>query len=164
MSIYDIEVETARGAKETLERHRGQVMLIVNTATKCGLAPQFDGLEKLHQTYGDKGLAVLGFPCGQFANQEPGDNDQIQEACKINFGVTFPLFAKVDVNGSGAHPLFRYLTENARGFLGTKAIKWNFTKFLVDQEGRIVKRFAPTDKPEKIESHVAKLLGAPAPV
>ncbi|QJC52455.1 glutathione peroxidase [Paenibacillus albicereus] len=164
MSIYEIPVQKASGESVTLEPYRGKVMLIVNTATKCGLAPQFDGLEKLHQTYKDEGLAVLGFPCGQFANQEPGGNDQIQEACRINFGVTFPLYAKVDVNGDGAHPLFRHLTSEAKGFLGTKAIKWNFTKFLVDKDGRVVQRFAPTDKPEKIESHIRRLLGAGAAV
>ncbi|OXM15761.1 glutathione peroxidase [Paenibacillus herberti] len=164
MSIYDIEIGTAKGERASLAPYQGKVMLIVNTATKCGLAPQFDGLERLHQTYKDKGLAVLGFPCGQFANQEPGDNDSIQEACKINFGVTFPLYAKVDVNGANAHPLFDFLTSKSKGFLGTKAIKWNFTKFLVDQDGRIVKRFAPTDTPEKIESHIVKLLNAGAQV
>ncbi|QGG56856.1 glutathione peroxidase [Paenibacillus sp. FSL W8-1187] len=163
MSIYEIPVEKSGGEQTTLEPYRGKVMLIVNTATKCGLAPQFDGLEKLHQTYKDEGLAVLGFPCGQFANQEPGGDDQIQEACRINFGVTFPLYAKVDVNGDGASPLFQYLTSEAKGFLGTKAIKWNFTKFLVDRDGRVVQRFAPTDKPEKIESHIRRLLGAGAP-
>lgn len=158
MSIYDIGIETAKGEQETLAPYKGKVMLIVNTATKCGLAPQFDGLEKLHQDYKDKGLAVLGFPCGQFLNQEPGDNSQIQQACKLNFGVTFPLYGKVNVNGGEAHPLYRHLKDRAKGALGTKAIKWNFTKFLVDREGRVVKRFAPTDKPEQIEGEIARLL------
>ncbi len=158
MSIYEYEVKTIRGESQTLESYKGDVMLIVNTATKCGFAPQFDGLEKLHQTYRDQGLAVLGFPSSQFMNQELEEDSAIEEACKLNHGVTFPLFSKIDVNGTSAHPLFRYLTREAPGALGIKAIKWNFTKFLVDRSGKVVKRFAPTDTPEKIEEDIKKLL------
>lgn len=158
MSIYEYEVKTIRGESQTLESYKGDVMLIVNTATKCGFAPQFDGLEKLHQTYQEQGLAVLGFPSSQFMNQELEEDSAIEEACKLNHGVTFPLFSKIDVNGTSAHPLYRHLTSEAPGALGIKAIKWNFTKFLVDRSGKVVKRFAPTDTPEKIEEDIKKLL------
>lgn len=158
MSIYEYEVKTIRGESQTLKSYEGDVMLIVNTATKCGFAPQFDGLEKLYQTYRDQGLAVLGFPSSQFMNQELEEDSAIEEACKLNHGVTFPLFSKIDVNGTNAHPLYRHLTSEAPGALGIKAIKWNFTKFLVDRSGRVVKRFAPTDTPEKIEEDIKKLL------
>ncbi|GIP00267.1 glutathione peroxidase homolog BsaA [Paenibacillus lautus] len=158
MSIYEYEVKTIRGESQTLKSYEGDVMLIVNTATKCGFAPQFDGLEKLHQTYRDQGLAVLGFPSSQFMNQELEEDSAIEEACKLNHGVTFPLFSKIDVNGTNAHPLYRHLTSEVPGALGIKAIKWNFTKFLVDRSGRVVKRFAPTDTPEKIEEDIKKLL------
>ncbi|OME91451.1 MULTISPECIES: glutathione peroxidase [Paenibacillus] len=158
MSIYEYEVKTIRGESQTLKSYEGDVMLIVNTATKCGFAPQFDGLEKLHQTYRDQGLAVLGFPSSQFMNQELEEDSAIEEACKLNHGVTFPLFSKIDVNGTNAHPLYRHLTSEAPGALGIKAIKWNFTKFLVDRSGRVIKRFAPTDTPEKIEEDIKKLL------
>lgn len=158
MSIYDIEVKSIRGELQTLAPYKGQVMLIVNTATRCGFAPQFTGLQRLHDTYHDQGFAVLGFPCAQFANQEPGSNDEVAEACEINFGVTFPLYAKIDVNGSNAHPLFQYLTQQAKGILGTKSIKWNFTKFLVDQQGNVVKRFSPKETPDRIESYIQQLL------
>lgn len=158
MSIYEYEVKTIRGESQTLKSYKGDVMLIVNTATKCGFAPQFDGLEKLHQTYRDQGLAVLGFPSSQFMNQELEEDSAIEEACKLNHGVTFPLFSKIDVNGTNAHPLYRHLTSEAPGALGIKAIKWNFTKFLVDRSGKVVKRFAPTDTPEKIEEDIKKLL------
>ncbi|MGG4342525.1 glutathione peroxidase [Paenibacillus lautus] len=158
MSIYEYEVKTIRGESQTLKSYKGDVMLIVNTATKCGFAPQFGGLEKLHQTYRDQGLAVLGFPSSQFMNQELEEDSAIEEACKLNHGVTFPLFSKIDVNGTNAHPLYRHLTNEAPGALGIKAIKWNFTKFLVDRSGRVVKRFAPTDTPEKIEEDIKKLL------
>ncbi|WP_145039422.1 glutathione peroxidase [Paenibacillus sp. Y412MC10] len=158
MSIYEYEVKTIRGESQTLESYKGDVMLIVNTATKCGFAPQFDGLEKLHQTYRDQGLAVLGFPSSQFMNQELEEDAAIEEACKLNHGVTFPLFSKIDVNGTNAHPLYKYLTSEAPGALGIKAIKWNFTKFLVDRSGKVIKRFAPTDTPEKMEEGIKKLL------
>ncbi|NMO94428.1 glutathione peroxidase [Paenibacillus lemnae] len=158
MSIYDYEVKTIQGETGTLSDYKGKVMLIVNTATKCGFAPQFDGLEKLHQNYKDQGLAILGFPSSQFMNQELDKDADIAEACRINHGVTFPLYSKIDVNGDSAHPLYKYLASQAPGALGTKAIKWNFTKFLVDRGGNVVSRFAPTDTPEKIQSHIEKLL------
>lgn len=158
MSIYNIEVRTSRGQSGTLSPYKGQVMLIVNTATQCGFAPQFKGLQQLHERYRDRGLAVLAFPCGQFRNQELEGDEAITQACELNFGVTFPVYAKIDVNGEGAHPLFRHLRNSARGFLGTTSIKWNFTKFLVDRDGRVLKRFSPTDTPEKIEAYVKQLL------
>lgn len=158
MTLYDIEVKTIKGEVQTLESYRGKVLLIVNTATKCGFAPQFKGLQGLYDTYKDDGFAVLGFPCGQFANQEPGTNEEVAAACELNFGVNFPLFAKVDVKGKDAHPLFQWLMNEAPGVLGTKSIKWNFTKFLIDQQGKVVKRFGPKDTPEQITSHIAGLL------
>jgi glutathione peroxidase len=158
MSIYDIEVETIRGAKGNLALYKGQVMLIVNTATKCGFAPQFKGLQKLHDQYKDQGFTVLGFPSGQFANQELETNEEVAEACEMNFGVNFPLYAKIDVNGPSAHPLFRLLTNEARGLFGSRAIKWNFTKFLVDRDGKVLKRFGPKDSPERIEQDVRRVL------
>ncbi|GGH31759.1 glutathione peroxidase [Paenibacillus segetis] len=158
MTLYDIEVKTIKGDIQTLESYRGQVLLIVNTATKCGFAPQFKGLQELYDTYKDQGFAVLGFPCGQFANQEPGTNEEVAAACELNFGVNFPLFAKVDVKGKDAHPLFQWLTDKAPGMFGTKSIKWNFTKFLVNQQGQVVKRFAPKDTPAQIASHISDLL------
>ena len=158
MSLYDIEVQTIRGEPKPMADYRGQVLLIVNTASKCGFAPQFKELQRLHEAYGPKGLQVLGFPSNQFAHQEPGDNATVEQVCQLNHGVTFPLHAKIDVNGPNAHPLYRYLTREARGFLGTKSIKWNFTKFLVDRNGRVVKRFAPTVTPDKIEPLIHKYL------
>lgn len=164
MSLYNIEVQTIRGETQTLAPYKGQVMLIVNTATKCGFAPQFKGLQRLHDTFKDQGFAVLGFPSGQFANQEPGNNNEVAEACEINFGVNFPLFAKIDVKGSNAHPLFQFLTSEARGFLGSKSIKWNFTKFLIDRDGKVLKRFGSTATPEQIEIHIQKLINVPMTV
>ena len=158
MSLYDIEVSDIRGRKQSLSDYRGRVLLIVNTATQCGFAPQFKGLQKLHEKYADEGLAVLGFPSNQFRQQEPGSNDEILQACELNHGVTFPLFGKIDVKGPNADPLFQYLTNAKRGFLGSKTIKWNFTKFLVDRNGRIVRRFSPTVTPERIESSIRSLL------
>ena len=158
MSIYDIPVTTIKGQSETLADYKGKVMLIVNTATKCGLAPQFKGLQKLYDDYKEQGFVVLGFPCGQFANQEPGDNEQVAQACELNFGVNFPLYAKIDVNGKNAHPLFQHLTTEAPGLLGSKSIKWNFTKFLIDQEGKVVKRFAPKDDPKEVDRYIRELL------
>ncbi|MBM7569009.1 glutathione peroxidase [Paenibacillus sacheonensis] len=157
MSVYDFTVHTSRGEQKPLSDYRGKVLLIVNTATKCGLAPQFKGLEQLHQKYKDEGLAVLGFPCNQFREQEPVKDSEMQETCQINFGVTFPLLGKIDVNGPDADPLYKYLKKEASGFLSS-SIKWNFTKFLVDAEGRVVKRFSPTTKPNKIEGQIRKLL------
>lgn len=158
MSIYDIPVQTIRGEQKDLSDYRGQVMLIVNTASKCGFTPQYKGLQKLHETYRDRGLAVLGFPCNQFASQEPDDEATIAQACELNHGVTFPIHSKIEVKGAGIHPLYRHLTKAKRGFLGTSTVKWNFTKFLVDRSGRVVRRFSPMDTPEKIEKIIAKYL------
>ncbi|WP_100371733.1 glutathione peroxidase [Bacillus sp. FJAT-45037] len=158
-TVHDFTVETPKGKKVSLTDFEGKVMVIVNTATKCGLAPQFDGLEKLHQQYKDKGLVVLGFPCNQFMNQEPVSNDQMTEACKVNFGVTFPLFAKIKVNGSDAHPLYKHLKDQQKGMLG-QGIKWNFTKFLIDQKGNVIKRYSPNTSPEAMEEDIKRLLEA----
>ncbi|ERN51483.1 glutathione peroxidase [Alkalihalophilus marmarensis] len=157
-SVHDFTVQSTKGEEVSLSIYKGQIMLIVNTATKCGLAPQFKGLEKLHQQYKDKGLAVLGFPCNQFMNQEPVSDEQMTEACEINFGVTFPLFAKINVNGSDAHPLYKHLKKEQKGLLSSE-IKWNFTKFLVDKDGEVVKRFGPNTSPEKMEDEIKELLG-----
>ncbi|CAI6056759.1 glutathione peroxidase [Cohnella sp. JJ-181] len=158
MSIYDIQVADARGTVHPLSEYEGQVLLIVNTATKCGFAPQFKGLQKLYDKYKDQGFAVLGFPSNQFANQEPLEGEAIAEACELNHGVNFPLYAKVDVKGESAHPLFKHLTREAPGLLGTRKIKWNFTKFLVGRDGKVIKRYAPTDTPEKIEGRIREVL------
>lgn len=158
-TVYDFEGSAINGESISLEKYKGKVLLIVNTASKCGFTPQYTGLEELYKTYKDRGLEVLGFPCNQFGNQEPGTNDDVASFCELNFGVTFPLFAKIDVNGDNAHPLFKHLKSSAPGILGSEGVKWNFTKFLVDKEGRVVKRFAPTDKPASIAKHIEKLLG-----
>ncbi|MFD2332213.1 glutathione peroxidase [Cohnella sp. GCM10020058] len=158
MSIYDIEVSDARGTVHPLSEYKGQVLLIVNTATKCGFAPQFKGLQKLYDKYKDAGFAVLGFPSNQFANQEPLEDEAIAQACELNHGVNFPLYAKIDVKGNDAHPLFKHLTREAPGLLGTRKIKWNFTKFLIGRDGKVIKRYAPTDTPEKIEGRIRDLL------
>jgi glutathione peroxidase len=159
MSIYDIPVQTIQGEEQSLSAYKGKVLLIVNTASKCGFTPQYKGLQALYEKYKSAGLEILGFPCNQFGSQEPGDNEEIMGFCELNYGVSFPMFAKVDVNGANAHPLFQYLTKEAPGILGSKSIKWNFTKFLVDREGKVLKRYAPTDEPEKIEPDIVKLLG-----
>jgi glutathione peroxidase len=158
MSVYDFSVETIKGEKTSLDTYKGDVLLIVNTASKCGFTPQYKGLQSIYESHKEQGLSVLGFPCNQFGAQEPGSSDEIMEFCELNYGVNFPMFAKVDVNGDEAHPLFKYLAAEAPGILGSKAIKWNFTKFLVDRNGQVVKRFAPTDKPETIEKHIQELL------
>ncbi|MET3726511.1 glutathione peroxidase [Fictibacillus halophilus] len=158
MSVYDFSVETIKGEKTNLDNYKGDVLLIVNTASKCGFTPQYKGLQSIYESHKEQGLSVLGFPCNQFGAQEPGSSDEIMEFCELNYGVNFPMFAKVDVNGDEAHPLFKYLAAEAPGILGSKAIKWNFTKFLVDRNGQVVKRFAPTDKPETIEKHIQELL------
>ncbi|HAS74572.1 MAG TPA: glutathione peroxidase [Clostridiales bacterium UBA8960] len=157
MKFYDYSATLMDGTDINMEQYKGNVVLVVNTATKCGLAPQFDELEALHQKYGEKGLAILGFPCNQFANQESGSNDQIQNVCRLDFGVTFTLFEKVDVNGDEAHPLYKFLRKETKGMFSDK-IKWNFTKFLVDKEGNIVKRYAPTVKPMSIEQELIRLM------
>ena len=156
--LYDFEVETLDGHEKTLEEHRGKVLLIVNTASQCGFTPQFSGLEQLYEKYAPEGLVVLGFPCNQFGNQDPGDAAQIGAFCQKNYGVTFPMHAKVRVNGAGAHPLWRWLETEKPGLLGSTAIKWNFTKFLVDREGRVVARYAPKTSPSDIEADIRKLL------
>jgi glutathione peroxidase len=157
-TIADFTVTTNRGASLNLKDKLGSVLLVVNTASKCGFTPQYDGLEKLYEAYKDRGFEVLGFPCNQFGGQEPGDADEIAEFCKVNFGVTFPLMQKVDVNGSAASPLFDWLKAEAPGVLGTRAIKWNFTKFLIDRQGNVVKRYGPSDAPEGIAKDIEKLL------
>ncbi|MEN9539339.1 MAG: hypothetical protein RLZZ126_1574 [Pseudomonadota bacterium] len=158
-SVYDFSANSIQGKSVKLSRFKGQAMLIVNTASACGFTPQFGGLEELHQTYGARGLVVLGFPCNQFGAQDSGSNAEIAEFCQLNYGVSFPMMEKIDVNGGGAHPLFAYLTEEAPGLLGSKAIKWNFTKFLVGKDGRVVKRYAPTDTPESLAADIEAVLG-----
>jgi glutathione peroxidase len=158
MSIYDFSAKTIDGQDKQLDEYKGKVMLVVNTASKCGFTPQYKGLEELYRQYKDKGLVVLGFPCDQFGHQEPGDENEIKNFCSLNFDVSFPMFAKVEVNGDKAHPLYKHLKEEKPGVLGSEGIKWNFTKFLVDKSGKVVKRYAPTDKPESLAKDVEKLL------
>ena len=154
MSVYPFKAKTIDGKEISLSEYQGKALLIVNVASQCGFTPQYEGLEKLYQKYKDKGFAVLGFPCNQFGAQEPGNEAEIKSFCDLNFGVTFPLFAKIDVNGANAHPLYKYLTNEKPGVLGTEAIKWNFTKFLIDSKGEPVKRYASTTKPEDLEKEV----------
>ena len=158
-AITDFTVTAADGSPVALDAYRGKVLLIVNTASKCGFTPQYEGLEALHRRYADRGFEVLGFPCNQFGAQEPGDAAEIANFCSLTYDVTFPVFAKIDVNGAGADPLFERLKADAPGVLGSKAIKWNFTKFLVDREGRTVNRYAPTTKPADIKKDIEALLG-----
>jgi len=160
MSLYDLEALGIDNQPVALSRFKGQVMLIVNTASACGFTPQFGGLEKLHKSYGDKGLVVLGFPCNQFASQDPGDDAQIANFCQKNYGVSFQMMSKIKVNGKHAHPLYLWLTAEAPGILGSKAIKWNFTKFLVGRDGRVIKRYAPQDAPEKMAKDIEAALAA----
>ncbi|ONF95140.1 glutathione peroxidase [Sphingomonas jeddahensis] len=157
-AVTDFEVRTADGGTASLSDHRGKVLLIVNTASKCGFTPQYEGLEQLHRDYAERGFEVLGFPCNQFGAQEPGDAAEIANFCSLTYDVTFPVFAKVDVNGPQADPLFEQLKKDAPGLLGSKAIKWNFTKFLVNREGEVIDRYAPTTKPEDIRKDIEKLL------
>ncbi len=156
-NFYAFSAKTLQGDTVCMETYKGKTVLVVNTASKCGLTPQYEGLEKLYQKYKDKGLVILGFPCNQFGNQEPGDEKSIAEGCLLNYGVTFPMFAKVDVNGDNAHPLFKYLKSELGGWFGS-SIKWNFTKFLIDKNGKPVKRFSPTTTPESIEKYVEKMI------
>jgi glutathione peroxidase len=156
--IYDFSVKDIHGKTVRLDRYRGKVMLVVNTASKCGFTPQYKGLEALHQKFAGRGLVVLGFPCNQFGGQEPGGEDEIASFCEVNYGVTFPLFAKIDVNGDDAAPLYAFLKKAKPGLLGTEAIKWNFTKFLVDREGKVVERYAPNVEPAAIADDIEKLL------
>ena len=158
MSLYDISARDITGAERALADYRGKVLLVVNVASRCGFTPQYTGLEALYRKYHDRGFEVLGFPCNQFGSQEPGSEADIQGFCSTTYDVTFPLFAKVDVNGADAHPLYRLLKGEKPGILGTEAIKWNFTKFLVNRQGEVVKRYAPTDKPEDLDAAVAALL------
>jgi len=158
-SVYDFEAQSIDGQPVALEQYRGKPLLIVNTASACGFTPQFGGLEKLHQTYGARGLVVLGFPCNQFGSQDPGSNEEIGAFCQKNFGVSFPMMGKVNVNGAEAHPLYQWLSAEAPGLLGSKAIKWNFTKFLVGKDGRVLKRYAPQDAPEKLSKDIEAALG-----
>ena len=159
-TVYDFQAQQITGQPVDLSQNKGQVMLIVNTASACGFTPQFAGLETLHKTYGERGLAVLGFPCNQFGGQDPASNDKIAEFCQLNYGVSFPMMAKVDVNGAAAHPLYQWLCAEAPGLLGTKAIKWNFTKFLVGKDGQVLKRYAPTDTPASLAKDIEAALAA----
>ena len=156
-TLHDFHATSLTGTDIDLADYKGKAVLVVNTASKCGFTPQYEGLEQLHETYGPRGLVVLGFPCDQFGHQEPGDESEIQEFCQLNYGVQFPMFAKIDVNGSGAHPLYQWLRSQKGGLLGDR-IKWNFTKFLVDPEGNVVKRYGSTTKPEKIAADIERLL------
>ena len=156
--IFEIEVKTIDGEIITLDSYRGKVMLIVNVASKCGFTNQYDGLEELYKSYNKNGLVVLGFPCNQFAGQEPGTEEEIMNFCRLNYGVTFPMFAKVEVNGNDAHPLYVHLKKQRPGLLGSGSIKWNFTKFLLDREGTVATRFAPSTKISEIESEMSRLL------
>lgn len=158
MSLYDIDLTTIDGRPTTLREWKGQLLLIVNVASKCGYTPQYEGLEALHRKYAGDGLAVLGFPCDQFGHQEPGTDQEIQAFCSLTYDVTFPLFAKLEVNGPNTHPLYRHLKAAKAGLLGTEAIKWNFTKFLVARNGRVLRRYAPADTPERIERDLVPLL------
>ncbi|MGP1385585.1 MAG: glutathione peroxidase [Thainema sp.] len=157
-SIYDTSATRIDGTSVPLSTYKDKVLLIVNTASQCGFTPQYKGLQALYEQYAEQGLVILGFPCNQFGKQEPGNADQIQSFCETNFGVTFPLFQKIEVNGNNAHPLYQYLTKAAPGIFGTQGIKWNFTKFLVDRSGKVVKRYPPTAKPEEIAKDIQPLL------
>jgi len=159
-SIYDFEAVSIEGKPAQLASQRGKVLLIVNTASACGFTPQFAGLEQLWKDYGPKGLMVVGFPSNEFGGQDPGSNDAIASFCQLNYGVSFPMMAKVKVNGVQAHPLWKWLTAEARGVLGTQAVKWNFTKFLVGKDGQVLKRYAPTDKPESLRQDIEAALAA----
>ncbi len=157
-SVHDFSAITIDGDAQSLADYAGKVVLVVNTASKCGFTPQYTGLEALYKKYADQGLVVLGFPCDQFGHQEPGDEAEIKSFCSLSYDVSFPLFAKVAVNGGDAHPLYRYMKKEAKGLLGTEAVKWNFTKFLVDRDGKVRRRYAPTDTPESIETDLLALL------
>lgn len=158
MSIYDIKVKTIDNEEITLSKYKDRVMLIVNVASKCGYTYQYEGLQALHNKYASKGLSILGFPCNQFLSQEPGTEEEIKEFCSLNYDVKFDMFSKIDVNGNNTHPLYEYLKDKEPGFLGSKIIKWNFTKFLVNQKGEVVKRYAPSTEPSEIEKDILELL------
>lgn len=159
MSLHELKATRNDGKEEGLDSYKGKVLLVVNTASQCGFTPQYKGLQELYTKHREKGFEVLGFPCDQFGHQEPGSDEEIHSFCERNFGVTFPLFKKIEVNGDNTHPVFEYLKKNAPGLLGQR-IKWNFTKFLVDGQGKVIKRYAPTTTPEKIESDIKELLEA----
>ncbi len=158
MNVYDFKATNMRGEEVSLDQYEGKTLLIVNTASKCGLTPQFSGLQELYEKFKDQNFEILGFPSNQFANQDPGSNEEISEFCQLNYGVSFPMFEKINVNGTDAHPLFKYLSEQAPGILGSKAIKWNFTKFLISPDGTPVKRYSPQTTPDKIEDDIRKQL------
>jgi len=162
-NLFDFAVRTLAGNPVQLADYRGKVLLIVNTASKCGFTPQYAGLQQLHEKYHERGLVVMGFPSNQFGRQEPGEHEEIAEFCQVNYGVAFPMFEKLEVNGAGAHPLFRHLKAAAPGLLGSEAIKWNFTKFLVAKDGSVVKRYAPQTSPQDLQDDIEKLLQDPVP-
>jgi len=157
-TIYSFSAKDIKGQEVSMDDYRGKVLLIVNTASKCGFTPQFVGLQSLHDELGERGFEVLGFPCNQFMNQDPGNDDAISQFCSLNYGVSFPMFAKIEVNGDGTHPLFRFLKREAKGLMGSEKVKWNFTKFLVNRDGQVVRRYAPTAKPADIRADIEKLL------
>lgn len=158
MNIYNLEAKKLNGENVSMKEYEGKTMIVVNTASKCGFTPQYEGLEKLYQKYKDQGLVVLGFPCNQFGNQESGTSDEIQEFCQVNYGVSFPMFEKIEVNGANTHPVFKLLKSQLPGGLLGNKVKWNFTKFIIDKHGKPVKRFAPSTKPEKMETTIQKIL------
>ncbi|WND02003.1 glutathione peroxidase [Temperatibacter marinus] len=157
-NVHDFKANLLNGTSADLSEFKGKVLLIVNTASKCGLTPQYEGLEALYKDIGNENFEILGFPCNQFGNQEPGSSDDIGEFCQINYGVSFPMFEKIEVNGDNTHPLYQHLKSEKKGLLGSQKIKWNFTKFLINQAGEVVKRYAPTTKPEKIRSDIEALV------
>ena len=157
-TVYDFSATTIDGDEQKLDAYKGKTLLIVNVASKCGFTPQYKGLEALYEKFRDQGLVVLGFPCDQFGHQEPGDEDEIKNFCSLNYDVQFPLFAKIEVNGANTHPLYKFLKSEAKGLLGSEAIKWNFTKFLVGKDGKVVRRYAPRDTPEGMQKDVAAAL------
>jgi len=157
-TLYGLQATTIDGVAQPLSAFEGKTLLVVNVASKCGFTPQYAGLEAMYRKYKEKGLVVLGFPCDQFAHQEPGNEQEIKSFCSLKYDVSFPMFSKIDVNGSNTSPVFRYLKREAKGFLGTEAVKWNFTKFLIDKHGKVVRRYGPADTPESIEKDVALIL------
>ncbi len=159
MLIYDLTVKDIKGNDISLSKYKGKTLLIVNVASKCGFTKQYEELEELYEKYKDEGFMILAFPCNQFANQEPNSNEEIKSFCSLNFGVNFDMFSKIDVNGKNEAPLYTFLKKEAKGFLGTKNIKWNFTKFLVDDNGKVIERYSPMTKPKSIESEIRRLLG-----
>ncbi|WP_088041982.1 glutathione peroxidase [Bacillus sp. EAC] len=160
MSIYDFQVKGSKGEEIPLSNFKDKVIVVVNTASACGYTPQYKDLQAIYEEFKEQGLVVLGFPCNQFMNQEPGSNEEIQSFCELNFGVTFPIFGKIDVNGENADPLYKYLREKAPGIMGLKSIKWNFTKFIIDKKGNVIERFAPQTNPQEMRSTIEKLLKA----